>query len=50
MKITITMNIDDEYADPGHKTGVTEAGHDAITDALAEFGDDIDVRNAEANA
>ena len=42
-KITITMDIDDDYADPGHKMGVTTEGYDAICDALTEFGGDIEI-------
>lgn len=48
MKIIITMNVGDEYADPGHAMGVTEAGYDALNDALGDLGTDIDVRKAEA--
>jgi hypothetical protein len=43
MKIRITMTVDPEYADPGHAMGVTEAGYEAICEALGELGDDIDV-------
>lgn len=47
MNITITMDIDDEYADPEHATGITEAGYEDITDVLGHFGTDIDVSKAE---
>jgi hypothetical protein len=43
VKITITMEIDPEYADPGHDMGVTEAGYNAICDALGGLGTNIDV-------
>lgn len=43
MKIYITMEVDDEYADPTHEMGVTEAGYEAIVHALMGIGDDIDV-------
>jgi hypothetical protein len=46
MKVIITMNLDDEFADPEHPTGVTEAGYDQITDLLGTMGDDIDVAKA----
>lgn len=46
MKIQITMNLDDVYADPGHEMGITEEGYDAINEALGELGTDIDVRKA----
>jgi hypothetical protein len=45
-KIVIAMDIDDELADPGDKTGVTEAGYDAIIDRLSDLGQDIDVKAA----
>lgn len=50
VKIQITMDVDGDYADPGHKMGVSEAGYDAITGALAEFGENIDVQAAEAQS
>jgi hypothetical protein len=46
MKIAITMDLDDDYADPVHPMGVTEAGHDAIMDALGVFGGDISIERA----
>jgi hypothetical protein len=46
MKITITMEIDGDYADPSHKMGVTEEGFDAILEALSELGTDIEVKQA----
>jgi len=49
VKIWITMDIDPEYADPDHDMGVSEEGYNAICDALAGLGSDIDVR-AEARA
>jgi hypothetical protein len=44
MKIRITMDVADEYADPGHEMGVTTEGYEEIIDALAAYGDDIDIR------
>lgn len=46
-KITITMVLDDDYAEPGHPMGVTEEGHDAIQDRLGDMGTDIEVAKAE---
>jgi hypothetical protein len=46
MKIAITMDLDDEYADPGHEMGITGEGYDRLTETLAEFGENIDVRRA----
>ena len=43
MKIRITMNVDPEYAHPGHPMGVTEEGYNAICDALAGLGENIEV-------
>lgn len=47
MKIIISMDIDPEYADPGHKMGVTEQGYELISAALDPLGTDIDVRRAD---
>lgn len=46
MKIGITMEIDDTYADPDHPTGVTEEGYARITGTLSELGTNIDVTQA----
>jgi hypothetical protein len=46
MKIAITMNLDEGYADPDHSTGVTVEGYNKINDALAELGTDIEVERA----
>lgn len=43
MKIVITMDVDDGWADPEHSTGVTEEGFIAIRDALDHLGTDIDI-------
>ena len=43
-KITITLDIDGEYADPGDSTGVTEDVFVKLNDALREFGDVIEIR------
>lgn len=47
MRIAITMDIDTEFADPGHAMGVTEAGFDAICERLCDMGTDIVVSNDE---
>ena len=44
MKIIITMDIDVEFADSEHETGLTEEGYDLILRKLAPYGDDIDIR------
>lgn len=46
MKILITLNLDDDYADPAHSMGVTEEGYNKISEALAELGGDIEVERA----
>lgn len=43
-KIRITMDVDDEYADPDHEMGITEQGYQEISDALSSYGDDIDIQ------
>ena len=45
-KITITMDLDPEWAEPDHPMGITEEGFLRLTDVLAKFGSDIDVRQA----
>lgn len=47
MKISITMDLDDDYAEPDHPMGITEEGHIALQDALMGFGSDIQVTRAE---
>lgn len=46
MKIIITMDLDDEYADPGHSTGVTAEGYDKLDALLNQVGTDIEVSQA----
>lgn len=47
MKIRITMDIDDEYADPTHPMGVTNDGYELLVARLAALGaDDIRVEQA----
>jgi hypothetical protein len=45
-KVIIEMDIEDEYADPGHEMGVTSEGYEAIIEALIGIGDDIQVRRS----
>jgi len=47
MKISITMDLDDELADPGHSMGITEEAHERLQEALGEFGTDIIVNRAD---
>lgn len=47
-RITITMTIPDEIADPFHEMGVTEEGHLEIIEALMGIGDDIDIKREDA--
>lgn len=46
-KIKITMELDDDFADPDHPTGVTEEASESITDALNSFGFDIDIEKED---
>lgn len=46
MKITITLDLDPAYADPGHPMGITEEGYDQLNDALSALGTDIEVQQA----
>jgi hypothetical protein len=43
VKIRITMQVDDEYADPEHDMGVTEDAYLGISDVLAPFGDNVEI-------
>jgi hypothetical protein len=43
MRIWITMELDDEFADPDHESGVQEGPHLSITSFLGAYGDDIDI-------
>ena len=42
MKVQIILNVEDEDADPGHDTGVTEEAFERLLDALGEAGFEID--------
>ena len=45
MKITITVNVPDDLADPGDSTGLTSDAHDDLTQTLIEQGyDDVEIR------
>lgn len=44
MRIIITMDLEGEYADPDHSTGITEAGYEQLSGLLVEFGTDIDIK------
>lgn len=48
MKVRITIDIDDQYADPAHPMGVTDEGYTRIVDTLSWLGDDVDVERADA--
>lgn len=43
MKIRIEMEVNDESADPGDSTGLTEQAFEAMMDYLMHFGYDIDI-------
>jgi hypothetical protein len=45
-KIVITMEVDDDYADPDHEMGVTNEGYEEIIRRLSAVGYDIDVERA----
>ena len=44
MRVTITLEIADEFADSDHETGVTNDGFERIFGALSAVGDDIQVK------
>jgi hypothetical protein len=43
MKIRITMEVDEEYADSDHAVGITEEAYLGISEALSDYGMDIDI-------
>lgn len=43
MKIVISMDLDDDYADPDHPMGITEDAYMQLTDRLCDMGDNINV-------
>jgi len=46
-ELVIKVSIEDEYAEPGHKMGITEEGFEKLNDALMDLGgSDVDVRPA----
>lgn len=48
MRLTITCEIPDELADPGHEMGVTDKGYVDIVEALMGIGcDDINTQPKE---
>jgi hypothetical protein len=47
-RIKITMDVDIDWADSGHSTGVTNEGYERIIDALNAFGEDIDISAVES--
>lgn len=46
VKVRITLDVADEYADPDHEMGVTREAYERIIDMLRWLGDDIDVELA----
>ncbi len=42
-KITITMEVDDYFADDEHETGVTNEGYEKLIRILGGFGFDVEV-------
>jgi len=45
MRIKVTFEVDDEYADPSHEMGLTEEGYLLLSDAIP--GDDIQVERLD---
>lgn len=43
MRITITMDVDESFADYDHPVGVTEAAYQSIMESLEHLGTNIDV-------
>lgn len=47
MKIKIVMEVEDEFADPEHDTGLTNAGWELMFRGLSHLGYDIEVEREE---
>jgi hypothetical protein len=47
MKIKITMDVPEEYADRDHPTGLKNDAYEALMDALMDHGDDVTIEAAE---
>jgi len=46
VKLTITMDVYEDYADPTHIVGLTEYGFERMFEALYPFGEDIQFSRA----
>jgi len=44
MKLIITMEVDNELADPDHESGLTEEGHSELMEVLMEIGTNIEIQ------
>lgn len=49
MDITVTIQVEDEFVDSGHDTGLTEAGYVLLTKRIAAVGSVIDVVRADGD-
>lgn len=45
-KVRITLDVDDEYADPDHEMGITNEAYEELLRKLSWLGDDIEVELA----
>lgn len=43
MKIVISMDLDDGYADPDHPMGITEDAYMQLAERLSDMGTDINI-------
>jgi hypothetical protein len=50
VKILISLDLDEEFEDPLHETGVDEETFIAITTFLAGYGDDVGIEKAGTEA
>lgn len=47
MKIKITLELDEDHADPQDSTGLSEQSYEALVDALNSFGEDIEITKVD---
>lgn len=45
-RITVTIEVEDEYFDSEHETGLTNEGYEALVDAVGSVGSVQDVQRA----
>jgi len=50
VKVQITLDVDDQFADPDHEFGLTDEAWLEITEFLGNFGEDVTTIKVEDEA